>query len=153
KFSLNGKDISTDAKQGLEMSWTIKSVDTDGKASVTLKAERFQVAMEMPVLGKFEYDSKEGKMPKGPFGKMFEPIAKALAGAEFSLTMDPRGEVSDVKIPENVEKALKGQKAPGLADMLSPESLKKMMSVVPLPKEAINKGKTWTQKIDMKTAA
>src|SRR5262249_45871156 len=107
KLDLMGKEINMDMNQAMDMIWNIKSVDNDGKAQIAVKFGRFKFNMDMPGLGKIEYDSKDGKEPGGPVGQMIGPVFKALAEAEFTLNMNSRGEVSDVKIPEKVLKALK----------------------------------------------
>jgi hypothetical protein len=148
-MTVTGREVTADMTQTIDMSWEIKSVDQNGKAKMTQKFDRVRFTMNgPPPIGKVEYDSKEGTMPAGPFG----PIFKAMAGAEFSAVMDPRGKVSDVKAPEKLAEVFKKLPGSGAGEMLSEEGLKHMISQsgIILPEEAVAKGKSWEQKVDMK---
>jgi len=103
--------------------------------------------------GKVEYDTKEGKEPEGPIGKMLVPILKSMAGAEFTLTMDARGKLSNVKVPQKVLDATKSiPGVPGMGGMFNEDSLKQMTSQASLvlPAEPATKGTTWNQKVETK---
>ena len=155
-MSLGGMDINMDLGQTIDMTWNILDVDADGKAKMTQTISRIRFKMDGGAAGKLDYDSKDDKDVEGPLGKFMMPILKALAGAEIGLTMDPQGKISDVKVPEKLTKAAKnlpgGLAGAGLGDMLSEEGLKQMMdqSGLRLPKEAVAKGKSWDQKMEMK---
>jgi Family of unknown function (DUF6263) len=155
KMTVANMDITMDMKQHMDMSWRVVEVDKDGKARIDQKIERIRMTMDGPgPIGKMEYDSKDGKEPEGPIGKVLGPVFNALAGSNLSVTMDSRGEISDVKLPEKLSEALKklAGAGPGLGDMFSPEGLKRMINQggLVLPKEPVNKGSTWTQKMDNK---
>jgi hypothetical protein len=152
KMSIMGNDIKMDMVQKIDMSWNVLSVDSDGNAKMVQKFDRFRFTMDGPT-GKIDYDSKEDKLPEGPIGQLIGPIFKAMAGTEISLTMTPRGESKDVKISEEFVKKIKETMVPGLGDMFSEESLKQMASQggVMLPQEPVTKGKTWDQKLEVKT--
>jgi hypothetical protein len=155
KMSVAGKDIAMAMNQNIGMTWKVLEVDASGKARISQKMDRIKMTMEGPApIGKMEYDSKDSKEPEGPIGKMLGPVFNALAGAEFTVSMDPRGELSDVKLPEKLADTLKnvaGQ-APGMGDMFSPDGLKRMINQggLVLPEKAVTKGDTWTQKIENK---
>lgn len=156
-MSVMGRDVNIDMGQTIDMTWNITDVDADGKAKMTQTITRIRFTMDGPT-GKVEYDSKEDKEPEGPVGKIMAPIFKALAGAEIGLSMDPQGKVSDIKVPEKLAKAAKslpqGGAAGGLGDMLSEDGLKQMMdqSGLRLPKDAVAKGKTWDQQLEIKSS-
>ena len=151
-MTVGGMDIKTTMTQGTEMSWSVGEVK-EGKANMAQKIERFRQKMDMPGGQGFEYDSKEGKKPEGPIGQLVGPLLEALAGAEFSLKMDPQGETTDVKISEELMKSI--QENPALAQMggmFSEDGVKNMVqqSSLSLPKEAISKGKTWNKVVETK---
>jgi hypothetical protein len=151
KIDIGGKEIEMAINQNMEMAWKIESVANDGKGRIQQKLTRIQFSMDTP-MGKVEYDSKDGKVPPGPLGETIAPIFKALSGLEFTLTMDPRGEISDVKIPKDLLKAVNAQQLPGVGEMFTEDGLKKMMaqSGISFPKESVSKGKTWNQKLSFK---
>jgi hypothetical protein len=144
-----------DMNQQISMSWRVLEVDQAGKARISQKIDSIRMIMEAPPpLGKVQYDSKDGKEPEGPIGKMLGPVFNALAGAEFTVSMDARGEISDVKLPEKLVETLKktAGAAQGLGDMFTPEGLKRMVNQggLVLPKEPVKKGDTWTQTVENK---
>jgi Family of unknown function (DUF6263) len=151
KIDLGGKEIEMAINQNMEMAWKVESVANDGKARIQQKLMRIQFSMDTP-MGKIEYDSKDGKAPPGPIGETIAPVFKALSGLEFTLTMDPRGEISDVKVPKDLLKAVNAQQLPGVGEMFTEDGLKKMMaqSGISFPKDAVTKGKTWNQKLGFK---
>jgi hypothetical protein len=153
QMKVGGNEIAMKIHQQMELTWTVTKVEPDGKALLTQRIERIKMNMDTPG-GKVEYDSKDNKEPKGPIGEAVAPIFNALAGAEFTSTMDARGETSNVKIPEKLLEVIKSKLGglPGMADMFSPESLKRMVNQggLVLPKEPVTKGQTWTQKMDVK---
>jgi hypothetical protein len=83
---------------------------------------------------------------------MFAPMFKALSQAEFELTMTPRGEIKDVKVPEEVINALKSSPgAMAMGDLATPEGFKKMISngALVLPENAPQPGEQWSTKIEL----
>lgn len=156
-MTVNGQNIRMEMVNTMDMSWNIHSVDKDGKAKMTQKFGRVRLSMDgLPGMGKIEFDSKDGKEIEGPFGQILGPILKALAGAEFDVTMDAQGKVTDFKIPPGLAETFKKlPQGAGTADMFSEEGLKHMVgqgSLV-LPAEAVTKGKSWEQKFEMKMQA
>ncbi|MHC5542347.1 DUF6263 family protein [Singulisphaera rosea] len=126
------------------MTWAIKSVDAEGKAELTQTIDRVRIKIEA-ALGTFQVDSKETKSPLNPL----EPYFKALIGTPFPFKMDAQGVLSDVKVPESVIQSLRelGGGAAGGNAMFTEDGLKTMItqSSVPLPKEDLAVGKTWSQ--------
>jgi hypothetical protein len=155
KMNVAGNDITMNMNQDIDMAWRVLKVEPSGKAQIEQKIGRIRMTMDgLPGVGKIEYDSKDGKEPEGPIGKILGPILNALAGAEFTVTMDPRGEISDVKLPDKLAEAMKNLPAggQGLGDMFSPEGLKRLVNQggLVLPQEPVSKGKAWDQKVEMK---
>jgi hypothetical protein len=87
---------------------------------------------------------------------MIAPMYKAMTEGEFEITMTSRGEVKNVKIPDQVLTALKNSpNAAAMGDIASAEGFKKMISqgALVLPKDAPKHGETWTTKVEMKNPA
>jgi len=154
QMNVMGQDVEMNMTQTIDLTWQIQSVDKDGRAKLTQKFDRVRFKMEGGQVGKVEYDSMDGKEPEGPIGKAIGPIFGALAGSEIGMTMDARGQIADVKIPDKFSDALKnaGAGAAGLGEMFSEDGMKRMMSQggLVVPAEAVTKGKTWNQNVDMK---
>jgi hypothetical protein len=151
-INVMGMEIEQTMTQTMEMSWNVSSVK-DGKAQLTQTIERIRMKMDS-AFAPFEFDSKDGKEPEGPLGPVLGPLFAAMAGAEFTATMNEQGEVSDVKVSEKLLEAIKAN--PALQQFgggFTEEGLKNMMSQSGssiLPKTAVKKGDTWDQKLELK---
>lgn len=151
-MNVNGANIETGMNQGMEYEWVIKEVQ-GSKADMTQTITRFMQKMELPGNQKFAYDSKDGKKPEGPIGAAMAPMLEAMTGAEFSFKMEPNGELSDVKISEELLETIKGN--PLLAQMgsmFTEDGMKSMISQASLafPKEGVAKGKPWSRTVETK---
>jgi len=144
------KEIKTTLTQTIDMTWSVKAVDSQGTADVTQSFDRLRTKITS-MFGSFEYDSKAEKDPEGPIAAGIVPLLKALVGAQFSFRMNPQGELSDVTIPESVSKALSaagaGLPGGGGSGPFSAEGLKNMIveSSLALPKGDLAPGTTWTR--------
>jgi hypothetical protein len=138
--------------QEMDMIWHVVRMTDDGNAIVSQKFDRMKMKMTLPPpVGVLEYDSKSEAAPTG-VAAMFTPMYQALAKAEFELTMTPRGEIKDVKVPDDVIAALKN--SPGgmaMGDMATPEGFKKMISqgALVLPENAPKPGDEWSTKVEV----
>jgi len=142
-------------RQEMNMTWNVQGVDEKtGEAVIQQKFDRIKMKMTTP-LGGFEYDSKSDAAPTG-LGAMIAPMYKAMTEGEFEIVMSPRGEVKDVKIPDQVVAALKN--TPGaatLGDLATADGFKKMISqgALVLPEDAPKEGDSWSSKIEMSNPA
>ena len=72
-----------------------------------------------------------------------------LVGAEFAFKMDPRGEISDIKLPEKMLAMLRGEGEPaGAQGQFSEAGLKNMIAQMGLilPEGPVEAGATWARK-------
>jgi hypothetical protein len=142
-------------RQEMNMTWDVQGVDDkSGEAVIKQKFDRVKMHMTTPV-GAFEYDSKSEEAPTG-LGALIAPMYKAMTEGEFEITMTSRGEVKDVKIPEQVIAALKNSpSAAAMGDIATPAGFKKMISqgALVLPKDPPKKGDSWSTKVELKNQA
>jgi hypothetical protein len=150
-MTVNGMDISTKVNQTADMTWQIVSVDKEGNGRMKQKINRIRYTLDLPG-GKEELDTDDLKAD-GAIGKMLGAFFKAAVSEPFEVTLAPTGAVKSVKVPESIVKAAKG--LPGLAEMFSEEGMKTMLSQggFVLPKQAPVKGKSWKNKMELKTPA
>lgn len=151
-MDIMGKAIDMNMNQTSDMVWSIKSVDSQGNAKIAVKFGRNKMTMDGPQ-GKTQVDSESTQEPDDPVGQILYKVIKGLSGLEVSGTISATGEYSDIKVPEKAVKEL--QNLPGgemFGDMFSADGIKRMMSQsgLVMPKEAIEKGKTWKSKSDLK---
>jgi hypothetical protein len=125
----------------------------EGDAVINQRFDRMKMKITLPPpVGVVEYDSKSEAAPTGT-AALFAPMYQALTKAQFELTMTPRGEIKDVKVPDEVIAALKN--SPGgmaLGDLATPEGFKRMISqsALVLPENAPQAGDDWTTKVELK---
>lgn len=147
--------MNTTMRQEMNMTWDVQGVDAkSGEAVIKQKFDRVKMKMTTPV-GGFEYDSKSEAAPTG-LGAMIAPMYKAMTQGEFEITMTSRGEVKDVKVPEEVLAALKASPAAAsMGDIATADGFKKMISqgALVLPENPPKQGDTWSTKIEMNNPA
>jgi hypothetical protein len=136
--------------QTTDMTWKVGAVAADGTAEITQTIDRIQAKVDGP-FGSFEYDSKADKAPEGLLAAQQVQLIKAQVGAVFQYKMSPRGELSDVKVPESLVKTLKELTPAGAPGELSEEGLKNMIheSSLALPAEDLTPGKSWVRPVKM----
>ena len=151
KMNVGGIDIQMDVTQTIDMSHIVNDVASDGNANMTMKFDRWRMSMDGPT-GKIDIDSEKDAAGDNPVAQALAPFVTAMKGAEFNVTMSPQGDQSNVKIPAAFLKALKANPVPGMQDMFSEDSMKRMMtqSAQILPKNPVAKGATWEAKTDVK---
>jgi hypothetical protein len=110
KIVLSGAEIAFTMGMTFDTTWKTASVADDGTAAVELTVDRIQVNMSSPLFGNMVYDSKGGEEPKSPVWLQMKPVLTAMLGEAFKTKISPRGEVSDVVMPEKLAKSLADQK-------------------------------------------
>ena len=155
----NGIELDIKIKWTMDTAWTVKSISSDGNAQLSLKVERLQLMLNTPFTGEFKYDSadKESK-PEGEVWERLGKPAEAMLEGEFALTVSKKGKVSDVKLPEDLVKALSegggggGQAMMMGGGMFTESSIKQLFeqAVLPLPEESVADGVTWNKKLENK---
>jgi hypothetical protein len=146
-----GRDKKSTKTNTTNFTWTVKSVSANGDAEIGLRFDRVRMRIQNPPFMPLEFDSSPNKLEIPEEFESYERQIKALAGAEFSFTLRPTGEVDDVKIPPQTLKNLKDaapQEAAGQG-MISEQSLKDLLlqsSPPPFPLDSVELGKTWAGK-------
>jgi Family of unknown function (DUF6263) len=147
--------LNSTMRQEMNMTWDVLGVDEKtGDAVIKQKFDQIKMKVSSPI-GNFDYDSKSEAVPTG-LAAMIAPMYKAMTKGEFEITMTARGEVTDVKIPEDVIAALKA--APGaaaLGDITTETGFKEMIrkGALVLPEVAPKEGDTWSTQVAMNNQA
>jgi len=140
------KDVRTTVSQQFDLSWTVRDVDAQGTASIMQRIERVRGKLLLNGVDAGSFDSA-GSQPAAGVWASLAPILTSMIGADFSLKMNARGEISEVTIPQQtVETVAKLPKLGQLREFFSAEGLKQLMgsSLVVLPAEAVPAGHAWT---------
>jgi Family of unknown function (DUF6263) len=141
-----GQEFKTNLSQTVDLHWSVKTVSPEGVADMSQTIDRVRMKVDGPG-GGFEFDSQAGKAPEGPAANLLAPLLKTLVGAEFTLKMNARGELSDIKVPPTlVESLRKASPAASAGGMFSEDGLKNLIgqSSLALPEASLEKGKTWS---------
>jgi hypothetical protein len=145
-------ELKTSMSQIVTMHWDVESVGDDGVAQMSQTIDRVQTKIESPILP-FEFDSSVHKEPDNSPTAALVPLLKSLVGSKFTFKMAPNGELSDVKVPEKVLKAVQeaGAIAAAGGGLFNEKGLKEMISQSSLvfPDGAIEPGKTWSRQTKM----
>lgn len=153
KNDLGGINIVINVNQMTEMTWKFGKVNSNGSAVVTLKIDRMVMDIDAPPpIGGVTIDSKDEKDSDNLLAKQFSRIIRKMAGQEIVATMSPTGDFTDVKYPKDLEKELKDLTS-GLGIGGGGGLEQFTGGGVILPKDAIEKGKSWNHKADMKMPA
>ena len=89
-------DTKSTLTQTIEMTWTVKRVESNGQAELTQTITRIRDQVDGTV-GTYTYDSKDGKEPESLIAAAKIPVFKALLGAVVPFKMSPRGELVEVR--------------------------------------------------------
>jgi hypothetical protein len=152
-MKIMGQEAKTTLSQTINMHWDVKSLTSDGGAQVSQTIDRFRTKIESPSLP-FEFDTNDKKDPEGPVATTMVPLLRAMVGAEFTMKMNPNGELTDIQVPEKLLNTIRNA-GPAGGGMFSEEGLKSMLaqSSFSFPNESLEKGKGWTRHSKIPTPA
>jgi Family of unknown function (DUF6263) len=150
-----GHDIKTTVTQVTETTWKVRSVDKDGKAAMEQTIDRIRMKIESPLAKPVEYDTARDVKPSGLVAATLIPTLKAIVGGTFHYNMTPRGEVSDLQLPDGLLQTLRDASPNGEgSSMFSEESLKSLILDVSLvlPENDLVKGASWSRRSKLAAA-
>ena len=145
-FSISGgTDTEMKMTSTMDIVWDVKAVDADGNASLGQTISRVQLTMEREPFGELKYDSNSEEILTNPILQRMATMYDSLVGNEWTLTMSPTGQTSEVKLPEKLLATLRSN--PQLAGMVGGgekmlETLANQSGVV-LPDEPVSEGTSW----------
>lgn len=139
-MDIGGNKIKNTVAHEIHTVWHVVNVDKkDGTARIQVKVTRYKMTMDGLFATKFDSAIEGNQGDKGG-------IARALAGVSVEITILANGEIKATKYSEDNTKLydkIYGDKF-GLS-YLKKDAVKLVASFIELPKDAIEKGKTWTK--------
>jgi Family of unknown function (DUF6263) len=152
KISVAGADVVMNVNTTVNLAWQVLKVD-QGNASVKIRVMHSKISLES-LVGNVNVDSNDKAVPNDPIGQPLGQLNKAIAAMEITATMLPTGELKDVKVSDATVKAM--QAIPGadkLGDLAHPDNFKDMISGIVFPTTTVEKGKSWSHKVETNTPA
>jgi hypothetical protein len=136
-------------EQELDIKWKVLEVDKQGTATITVQIAAMSMLASGPDGQEVRFDSESTDEPQG-YAAILRPLGKRLSESEVQLKMSPRGEVTDVKLPEELSDAVKsvpgGKKFAIDGGMSSFESLARLGAPRLWPSEEVTAETSWNEK-------
>ena len=132
------------------ITWVVEQIQEDDSILLSQTIDRITVMIEVPGQGKMSYDSSQQQVAQGP-AQTIALMMQPMVGAKLTQTMNRRGKVLDVVIPDE---ALQGfRRNPMLAQLMSDEIMKDMFtkSAPEFPEEALARGQEWNTNQETKS--
>ena len=112
-IKVSGRDKKSTRNSTMNLTWTVKSVSANGDAEIELRFDRMRQRIEQPPFMPLEFDSSPNKLEIPEEFESAEKQIKAAAGAEFTFTLRPTGEVDDLRISPQTLKNILRCRTPG----------------------------------------
>ncbi len=156
EMTLEDRSFSSTFTMAMDLSTKAVAGEPGGawRLEQTITGLRFHMDLPPPMEGNFHYDTTrpaEGR--DGPLGELLSTYLDAMVGNPFSLTMDSRGNITDVRLPEAVKAALQDhQVLAQVGAFFTEEHLRRMMTDVGvrLPLPPVHPGARWAVTQPMK---
>ncbi len=100
-MDLNGQKSNIEQSTEMNMDWKILSIDSDGNANVESILKRAVMTMKSPQTGDIVVDTDKPE-DTGEIGKNLGSLLRPLVNAKCTQKMAPTGEITEVKIPDDV---------------------------------------------------
>ena len=151
KLDKKPDDHRTDSQQAvsqqIDMKWKITGIKPDGTTSISMRIPRFRLRRKSPHLNQsIEYDSKINKTDDEALRK----VSQAVTKSEFQLSMDSRGKIKTITLPEKLLGTLKdikqlNDKPFAFFSVLHAEQLERQLNSVllSLPDKTVATGDVW----------
>ena len=148
--TVSNKPVKMNVDLMLEMGWLVDALDADGNANITQTFRRVTTKLVVPMGGTIEFDSAAAKKPVGE-AKEIAALVMPLIGNKLTTTITPRGEVRDIQLTEETEKALATAVGGKSQPLFSKEQLGQLLrqSAVLLPEKPVGVGDKWEQPTEL----
>jgi hypothetical protein len=136
-------------EQELDIKWKVLEVDEQGTATITVQIAAMSMLASGPDGQQVRFDSESTEEPQG-YAAILRPLGKRLSESEVQMKMSARGEVTDIKLPDELSEAVKsvpgGKKFAEDGGVTSFESLARLGAPRLLPEDEITAETSWNEK-------
>lgn len=151
--TISGTATVMTVETGMELAWKVEAVDEQGNATISQRFQRLRMTLEMPKAGPISYDSTKAAEARGDVKTIAEAVLPLLE-ASATITLSPRGEITNVVLDESIQKAVeKLANAKALQMLLSKEGLTSVLkqSLVVLPEGEVKPGDSWPREAKLES--
>jgi hypothetical protein len=135
-------------EQELDIKWKVLEVDEQGTATITVQIAAMSMLASGPDGQEVRFDSESTDEPQG-YAAILRPLGKRLSESEVQMKMSSRGEVTDVKLPDELSEAVKsvpgGKKFAEDGGVTSFESLARLGAPIMFPVEEMTAEASWKE--------
>ena len=151
--SFSGKKATTRIDLKLVLGWSVTAAENTG-FKIRQSIDQIQQVLTTQQAGTIEFDSSSKVKPTGQSRDLADAL-RPLIGAEFDMTMTPRGEITAIEPANEAAKTLfagqGGQNADATARVTVDQMLRRPLLV--LPDRPINIGENWSVSSERPTVA
>lgn len=102
--------VVTEVSRVLDFHWSVQSVDPNGKATVAVQVTALKLHVAGPGGQVADYDSQSPDEPRG-FAATLAQLFKTLLDSQLEAQVNPRAEVVQLEIPEDLQTVLRSKPA------------------------------------------
>lgn len=152
KMNMEGDDFEVTQRVSMYLTWKVVDIDDESVISLSQKLDRVVIELTVPNVGVVRIDT-ESKEDGEVIAQKMLAVIRPMINAEVTQTMNDRGEILDVKIPDEALAGLKQNKL--MKDFFSGDAFKEMMRKAPpaLPEQAVTPGFPWKRVSKVKSPA
>lgn len=145
--SVSGKAEKAELETNMELTWQVEAVDEAGTATMKQAFTRLAIKTTAPGADPVSFDSASATKPSAA-AKEIAASVKPLLNVPFQVKMSARGEVQEVTLSDQGQKALEALPANSqLKDLLSPAGLTQLFRLGgSLPEQEVKPSESWTIK-------
>lgn len=119
--------------------WRPEATQADGSTTIASVISRVKLEVDSPGIDNLIIDTDLPAVDGGQAAEL-DAVIRPMVGVKITNRMSPRGEVTDVKIPEDIAAALQGA-----GGIMSAEQISEMMQKVSpvFPEQGLQEGDSW----------
>jgi hypothetical protein len=147
-MKISNMNLQVKVVQQMDMTWKVTGVEADGTATLTQTIDRIRMDMNVPGQPAMKFDTASDE--KVPGAEMLKPVFDAMVGKPITLKVTPRGEITELKISEEMLAGIKKSVLSQMGGMFSEDGMKQMIGrgMLTFPAEAVSKGASWDTSLE-----
>ena len=137
QVSVAGRDVETNNVTKSFMTWVCDDIDEEGVYTIGATIDRMTMDLKGPGATRFDTDEGEETGQGNAAGQSVRP----MIGVKIKHTMNSRGEVLKIEMPEKMAANLGQLAGPGMGDMVKDMS---KQTTLAFPAAPLREGESWT---------